>query len=313
MTAKLNQRLLKAIINALIIVAILSVAYSISTQIRTEEFQFPFDIKDLLTIILLSAALLLISSLAWRGLLSARHEKVEYLFALEQTSMMLISKYIPGKVWAIFLRAAMSKKLGFSSSEIISLSILEQLLSMYISTVGGMILILYYYHPLAAIPCAVLFFITGYWLFKLAYCLAQRLLSSINQRGYLKNLILENLELMPRQYFLFTFLYIVLWVLIGLILNTLVSIIAPTIGLNQFILILGGYMVSVTIGYLAFFAPGGIGVREGIFIAITSTLISPALALKLSIMIRLWNTVYDLIAGLIGYLNYLRRESTSKT
>ncbi|MFT6409190.1 MAG: hypothetical protein ACJAQ6_002615 [Arenicella sp.] len=313
MDVKLKQNIFKALINALILIALLTIAYSFATQAKISEIEIELSLAQLTALCLLSITLLLISSLAWKNLLSTRSSHVSYLFALEQTSMMLISKYIPGKVWAIFLRAAMAKRLGFSSQQIISLSVLEQLLSMYVSTIGGSILILSFYYPCVAIVSAAVFFALGYPLFKLAYKLASMLLLAINRRGYLESLSLVDFNLLPKQYLIFSSLYIVLWLIIGLIISIFLSLITPSINLSELLLILGSYMISVTIGYVAFFAPGGIGVREGAFIAITSALITPALALKLSIIIRLWNTLYDLSAGLIGYLNYLKRESRSPT
>lgn len=309
MSAKLNYSFLRALINLIIIIAILSILFSLINQINTNKVDAHLTTSNLVLVLAMSCVLLLISSLAWRTLLSKKHEKVDYLFTIEQTSMMLISKYVPGKVWAIFLRATMAKKLGFSKERIISLSVLEQLLSMYISTTGGLILILNFYYPVTLIPLLVSFVLLGYLIFKLAYRIARHLLSTIQERGYLSRLSLVDFNLSCKKYFIFIFLYAVLWLAISVIVKVLLETLTSPVTLNQFSLIIGAYMIGVTAGFLAFFSPGGIGVREGIFVAITGTLITPALALKLSLLIRLWNTIYDLVAGLVGYLSYLKRES----
>jgi uncharacterized membrane protein YbhN (UPF0104 family) len=67
-----------------------------------------------------------------------------------------------------------------------------------------------------------------------------------------------------------------------------------------------GFLFSDTVGFLAFFVPGGIGVREGLFYLVLSEYGAGALALILPIAMRLMSMLVDALLGLLG-LVYLRK------
>ena len=75
----------------------------------------------------------------------------------------------------------------------------------------------------------------------------------------------------------------------------------PTIGggLLEFV---GIWTASYLVGYIAFFAPGGIGAREGAMVAafVALGLTSQADAWMLALASRLWLTVLELLPGFVG-------------
>ena len=61
------------------------------------------------------------------------------------------------------------------------------------------------------------------------------------------------------------------------------------------------FVLSYQIGYLAFFSPGGLGVRE----LVMSTLLAPSLgpiAVGVAVAARLWNFIAEALAVLIAWL-----------
>src|SRR5690606_4167983 len=75
----------------------------------------------------------------------------------------------------------------------------------------------------------------------------------------------------------------------------------------QFILV---YTASYIVGYLALFAPGGIGVREGVVgvMLVSLGMASEGDAILVALLSRLWLTVLEIAPGLVGLLFLTRRE-----
>jgi len=67
----------------------------------------------------------------------------------------------------------------------------------------------------------------------------------------------------------------------------------------QYILFLTGALaISSTIGLIALFAPGGLGVREGALVYLLSSVMATPVAVILSILTRIWMTLIEI--GLVG-------------
>jgi uncharacterized membrane protein YbhN (UPF0104 family) len=62
------------------------------------------------------------------------------------------------------------------------------------------------------------------------------------------------------------------------------------------------YTSSWILGFIAPFAPGGLGVREGIMSLGLATILPPGLAIGISFLSRIWLTVFELIVFGIGLL-----------
>ena len=60
--------------------------------------------------------------------------------------------------------------------------------------------------------------------------------------------------------------------------------------------------VSVILGYVAFFSPGGLGVREGVMLLMLKQFSNIEIALVLPIVMRLIYVIIDLLLGIIGII-----------
>ncbi len=67
-------------------------------------------------------------------------------------------------------------------------------------------------------------------------------------------------------------------------------------------LLAGSYIGAWLIGYVAFFAPTGIGIREGAFVILLANRISFPAAAGMILGFRVWLTLRDLLAALLGFL-----------
>jgi hypothetical protein len=69
---------------------------------------------------------------------------------------------------------------------------------------------------------------------------------------------------------------------------------------------------SVSIGFLAFFSPGGIGVREGVMVFLLEGIYPTSTAVFISLVTRLWITAAEFLGFLSTYLIPARRVEEPK-
>jgi uncharacterized membrane protein YbhN (UPF0104 family) len=90
-------------------------------------------------------------------------------------------------------------------------------------------------------------------------------------------------------------LYVAFWLLQGLSLyllcRGLIPAVQPPLGVLS-----GLYAFSFTAGVLAFFAPAGIGVREGVLAVGLQVVLAPPAAAMLALAARVWSTLIELVA-----------------
>ncbi len=100
------------------------------------------------------------------------------------------------------------------------------------------------------------------------------------------------------------FVCVLSWVVGGVGFYFFVDSVSPVA--PQYILFLTGALaISSTLGLVAIFAPGGLGVREGALVYLLSLMMATPTAVIVSILTRIWMTLIEI--GLIGMV-YLSRQ-----
>ncbi len=89
--------------------------------------------------------------------------------------------------------------------------------------------------------------------------------------------------------------YVVLSVVSGSGLFFIARSINPDLGWNELPYVAASGILAGAIGMLAIFAPSGLGVRDGILLAMLTVVMSPEEALAVTIVSRLWSVVVDAI------------------
>ena len=69
----------------------------------------------------------------------------------------------------------------------------------------------------------------------------------------------------------------------------------PELGYDQLLFVMGVGTLSGAISMIAFFAPSGIGVREGIQLALLSLIMPTEYALVITVITRLWSIIVDVL------------------
>ncbi|MGH2626662.1 MAG: hypothetical protein ACRDHY_08445, partial [Anaerolineales bacterium] len=100
----------------------------------------------------------------------------------------------------------------------------------------------------------------------------------------------------PRRFALGWFgLHIVAWLGYGLAFCLLWSAFRPLPTGLEVLMAASAFPSAYVLGFLAFFAPAGVGVREGALVALTAPLLGRADATALAVIARLWLTVLELV------------------
>jgi len=90
------------------------------------------------------------------------------------------------------------------------------------------------------------------------------------------------------------------------------AFLALAYGLGMRLSVLDGlpaYPAAYVLGYLAVFAPAGLGVREGVLIAFLDPILGAGAAV-LAVFARLWATAVELVLALALASTYIRSHGT---
>jgi len=102
------------------------------------------------------------------------------------------------------------------------------------------------------------------------------------------------------------------WALLGLGFFLFASALHP-VQVQYLVYVAGAFALSCTIGILALFAPGGLGVREGILVISLSAIMPQAIAVAIALASRIWMTMGEMAAvGVVAILTRIRPGKTSQ-
>lgn len=249
------------------------------------------------SLIVLATYALLIQT--WRMVLSAVGEGMGFWTAARIWFVSSFGKYVPGKVWAITAMSVMAGREGVSATAAAGSSIVVQLLNLaaglaVMVAAGGEALRgdLAWARPIAVTA------VTGS---VIALALAPFVVRPLASRvARWRGRPTPSGNIPARALWLAVLANVIAWVLYGLAFRVFTSaILGEATGATAGYIAV--YTSSYLLGYLAFFAPGGVGVREGALVALMPRfgLASVADALLLAALSRLWLTVLEILPGLL--------------
>jgi hypothetical protein len=239
---------------------------------------------------LLLLATFLIFIKAWQGILSSLGDRLDFRssFWIMGTSQM--GKYMPGKIWFFLGRVYMAKQANLKGVNV-ALSVLVETV---LTVVWGTIIVLtslFLTEAKAPLPLWVILLVTILGIAVLHPAVLSLIVNSI-----LTVLKKERISIPMsfRHMIVLSFYYLGLWVtqIAGfyLLMNSLYRV--PLANLSTVVFV---YTTSWILGFLAPFAPGGLGVREGIMSLGLSTIMPPGLAIGISFLSRVWLTLFEII------------------
>ena len=280
-----------------------------------------FDKAGLAALAMLPVYMLLASfSFKLAGSLCLR-VRVSLPDAMEQSGLTVVSKYIPGSLWSVAVRAAMCRRYGITAAQSVTFSVFEMAVGVSSgAAVGGAL----WLAALTGRPAYSIIAFLGmsaffYWGYRLMAFCAARMRQGNNglppSAESKFSRIARLASVAPQAFFKGTLYYSLPWIgmlpvfycYLGMVLHVTGF---GEAGIEQGMEVAAYYIVGILTGFFALFAPGGVVVREGVFVALAGKLIGYQEATALAILMRVWFTAYDVFFGAAATLLFFCRKQS---
>jgi uncharacterized membrane protein YbhN (UPF0104 family) len=243
-----------------------------------------------------------IAVLNWRLVLYSTTEvNVSTIVGLGHILLTTIGKYIPGKIWGMLARGLLLRKAGLSVEHAATAIYYELVLNVYAAIIVASIAACVLFPGAYSLSVAALS-LAGAVLLPRTHDLAVRVMRPLFRR--------LRYEFRPKaltrvggiRYVQILLASSATWITSGFVLTGLLFTVfdrAPTIEI--FTVVLFANTVGITTGFLALFAPGGLGVREVATSSILSTIMPLSEAIALTIIFRLWVMAWEFMGGVVAF------------
>jgi uncharacterized membrane protein YbhN (UPF0104 family) len=218
-----------------------------------------------------------------------------YLQMFSIVTISQLGKYIPGGIWHFAARINSYKENSLSNKKTAKVMILEN-----IWLVSGAIVFAFFMLTLQP-PTNLIYSLTKFYIsptFWLILRVALPLLWVIGLVILEKLFPVEGHSNPVKRILILLLVQTVIWAAMG----SSFFLVFQEIGLENYWLILGGYTLSWVAGYIVIFAPGGIGVREFVLVALFAGLLPTGQIAIYSVVHRLIYTFVEVGLGGIGFL-----------
>ncbi len=276
-------------------------AHSIWTEwseIRSYQWQIHLGWLILAAAILWSVSIILV--LLWRYLITQISDcRLGFVSLFRIAALANLGKYLPGKIWSVLGMIYLLRQEGLSSSVAIVSASLHQVFTL----LSGIIFILVILgtevlHDTLVFPFII---VGGIGAIVLYPPLFRRGLNML-MRFLGREPLVVNLTMFQNLFLLS--IYIVPWVLYGSSFWCLLKGIGISGG--EFLETGAKFSAAYLLGFLAIFAPGGIGVREGTLMFLFSATMPPGIAAIIAVVARLWMTLIE-VTQILPFLKSLKK------
>jgi len=220
--------------------------------------------------------------------------------ALYNTTAML--KYIPGRIWSYTAQLALMSSKGISKTVLIYINMICFICLVFVSSIYALYYYLFYLQMtpweisiLIFILLITLDFVFVIWNTPIINYLIipiNRIFKREIQPIKTRKLLLIYVQLV----------YLLSYIPMGIGMYFLAKGIGMEIPFFSILPIIATLSVSLVLGYIAFFSPGGLGVREGTMLVMLKQFSNVETALILPIAMRLIYIIIELLLGIIGIL-----------
>lgn len=230
----------------------------------------------------------------WREILVALDKNIilSKLEALRFYNLTEFSKYIPGGVWSVFSRAYYGESMNTSRRNVLAASAIDAVLTAAVILImGGIFMVLYFGGDHFSLIIAAFFIgLAGMASLhpKIFYRLANFVLKKLGREPLVIGVLSYKRTLNMALFY--GFLYIVNSISFFVFVGAFIGF-----DWSHFFLITATYCLSVGLGIVVFFAPSGIGVREGLMSYFLSFIVASPLPGLISIGSRLWMTAGEIV------------------
>jgi len=237
------------------------------------------------------------SAIIWKKTLRLLENEISLRKSFKILSLCAFGKYIPGKVWAVagniylLSREGVPKEHGVIANVIQNVGVIT----------SGIILsfLLFPFWQNIDIPQCNKLAIFAILLLMLILIHPKILTFGINIFSRILEKDIVSINFKYQSMLLIIFLYLINWLVGGLGFFFMVNALYK-LPLSNLPLMISTIALSYTIGFVTLFAPGGIGVREGIMVVFLSFIIPAPIAIVVSIIARIWFSVIEAMSFFIA-------------
>ncbi|OGC93795.1 MAG: hypothetical protein A2142_07155 [candidate division Zixibacteria bacterium RBG_16_48_11] len=254
------------------------------------------------TVVFLSYA---ISIYSWKLVLAEIGERVSYLQALKILGKSQLGKYLPGGIWMTASRLYLAEQEGLSKSRVLLASVVEQEY-VFVTALVLSILFLGFHGSLLELNLSGLNLL--FLLLALLFLNPLSLTYLLKLGMRLFRLEYQNWRFGLRLYLILVLGYGICWILQGLGFFLLAKSFYD-LDLGWLKTFIGIYLSSWVIGFVAIFAPGGLGIREGSLALFLQGSFPTGLAVSLSLLSRVWTTILELLLFILAFIKKPEKPS----
>lgn len=276
---------------------------------QVKDASFTFELFPLILSTLIFALSYLIQIWAWYLITLRLEIAISPSETLESWFYSQLGKYLPGKIWLLLGRFYFYESKGKSKKNI-SVALYFEIVTMIAA--AGLIFLaaLIHYREIGLFNS----WDPSGWLVLLSLLGFVSLHPRVLQK--ILNWVLAQFKKEPIS--LSISYFNILWILLVCIVSWLVGGIGFYLFIDafypvapQYVLFLTGALaISSTLGFIAIFAPSGLGVREGALVYLLSLMMATPIAVIISVLTRLWMTLIEI--GLIGMIYLIRQLKKQK-
>jgi len=298
MTNRVNtQTIMTAVVVALILLFLIRFLVNNWRQVAAFDFTFTYSYLFLSFPVLFVFFFLRVY--AWQVILKKMKIALPLRTCLKVSFLSMMGKFLPGKVWTVLGKIYLSDKEGVPKTEAFTsvaieivleivasifffflylFSLMEQpLLSPKVLYLLGVVLIggLVFLHPLVF------------------YTVLNSLLRALKKETVSAAIKYRDII----QIFLF---YIIIVLVQGVAFYLFVNALLY-VPFQNLVGLTASFAVAGALGTLSFFAPSGLGVREGVLALLLSTYVISPVAVLISLLARIWVTLAEVTCALCGW------------
>jgi len=306
-----QNRILKRLIGAL---AIVSIFYFLGKRLilnwhQIENYNYSFNYYYLILSFLFFIIGNSFYGLFWKKMIDKleRSNNFTYFEAIKISLYSQLGKYIPGKVFGYLGQAYLSREKKISKKNLYFSIILDAffliIAAFFISTILISFFYLqnYLYSFLIILSLSILVLLVTHP--KLFSFLIETFLKIFNKKNQGFNFVLNWPD---RIKFLLGYSFALLLIGVGFfcLVNSIISF-----PFSRLFLLAGFYILASVLGLVAFFAPSGLGIREGILVLFLKDYLPVSTSILISVLARIWSILGDLIAvGIVFTIDLIKRH-----
>jgi len=242
---------------------------------------------------------------SWQEIMCALGAPITFAQSVWMIATTQIGKYVPGKVWYMIGRVYVGKKASIEGKSLALSMVLETCL---LHVTGGIIFLITTLiagnYNVTWLTISVVLIIAAITILhpKILGPFANFFLRLVKKPQITSNLTYGKIIQISVYFF-------ILW--IGQVVGFyfLVSAIYP-IPFFRIPNLASAYTLAWITGSVAIFAPGGLGVREGVMTLMLSPILPVPLAIAISFVTRVWITIFEAIVFFVGLI--IQRRTTPK-